>query len=316
MTSLRTLTRESERFLEYKRALGHPYRRGAFTLRSFLRHASAQVGGRDRVDLEGALRSWLAKSTGRKPVSVTVDLGALRQFFLYRRRSDPRAFVPDRTWAPQSTASDFLPHVLSADDVVRLIRLTATVRHPIRAATLRTFLIVLYCTGLRPGEAARLDRADLDLDARCFRIRESKGKSRFVPFGDDLADVLRAYLRERNTVTGSKADGPLFVRPDGSAMPVGRTSVIVARLLRRCGLKPRCGRTGPRLYDMRHTFAVHRLTAWYHAGADIHARLSWLSAYMGHNDLLGTEAYLTATPELLALAAGRFERRYQGEDIS
>ena len=72
------------------------------------------------------------------------------------------------------------------------------------------------------------------------------------------------------------------------------------------------GRTGPRPYDLRHTFAVHRLTRWYRQGVDLHGRLPWLSAYLGHVNLLGTETYLNATPELLALAGDRFRRRYSG----
>jgi integrase/recombinase XerD len=311
LITLRALAREAEHFLELKRALGHPYHRGAFTVRSFLRYAA--LGGRRQVDLERTLRAWLARSSGRKPVSVTVELGTLRQFLLYRRRSDPAAFVPDRTWAPQSTVSDFLPYVLTYDEVCQLIKLKPAVRHPLRASTLRTILVVLYCTGLRPGEAVRLDLADLDLHDRCFRIRESKGKTRFVPFGDDLAEILRAYLRERATVARSTESGPLFVRPDGSAVPIKVASEAVRRHFCRCRLKPPRGRIGPRPYDMRHTFAVHRLTKWYRDGVDVHSRLPWLSAYMGHDDLLGTEAYLTATAELLALAAERFEQRYRGE---
>ena len=81
------------------------------------------------------------------------------------------------------------------------------------------------------------------------------------------------------------------------------------RLLRQLDLKPSRGRQGPRPYDLRHAFAVHRLTAWYREGVDIHARLPWLSAYMGHVNVLGTEVYLHATPELLQLASDRFARR-------
>jgi hypothetical protein len=67
---------------------------------------------------------------------------------------------------------------------------------------------------------------------------------------------------------------------------------------------------------LRHTFAVHRLTRWYREGVDLHGHLPWLSAYLGHVDLLGTETYLTATPELLALAGERFRRRYGGRKAS
>jgi integrase len=74
-------------------------------------------------------------------------------------------------------------------------------------------------------------------------------------------------------------------------------------------LKPASGRIGPRPYDLRHTFAVHRLERWHHARINVHARLPWLSAYMGHDDILGTETYLTATPQLLQRAASRLRRR-------
>lgn len=310
--SLRRLRREADWFLAYKRSLGHPYQRGAWTLRSFFRHAQGAAHRSGRVDLPSSLRAWLSRAADRKPVSVTVDLGVIRQFCLFRRRSDPHAFVPDRTWAPQSTESSFLPRVLSDHEVRRLLQLATTVRHPIRAATLRTLLLMLYCTGLRPGEAVRLTLADVDLKTRALMIRESKGKTRIVPFGDDLGAVITAYLQTRAQVAPSAVSGPLLVRPDGTAVPMGVASTAIRRLFRHVGIKPLKGRTGPRPYDLRHTFAVHRLTAWHRDGIDVHTRLAWLSTFMGHDDLLGTETYLTATPELLALAADRFERRYRG----
>jgi integrase len=76
-------------------------------------------------------------------------------------------------------------------------------------------------------------------------------------------------------------------------------------------MKPQSGRLGARPYEFRHAFAVHRLTAWAHAGMDVQAKLPWLSAYLGHQNVLGTEVYLKATPELLELASGRFEQHLQ-----
>jgi integrase/recombinase XerD len=82
-------------------------------------------------------------------------------------------------------------------------------------------------------------------------------------------------------------------------------------VLRTLGLKPPRGRRGPRPYDLRHAFAVHRLTAWCREGVDLHACLPWLSAYMGHDNVLGTEVYLHATAELMGLASERFHARFQ-----
>lgn len=92
---------------------------------------------------------------------------------------------------------------------------------------------------------------------------------------------------------------------------------VICKLFRRLGLKPARGPGGPRAYDFRHAFAVHRLTRWYAQGVDLQARLPWLSAYMGHDDLLGTEVYLHATPSLLRTASRRFAKRLkQGSRLS
>jgi integrase/recombinase XerD len=99
---------------------------------------------------------------------------------------------------------------------------------------------------------------------------------------------------------------------DGSALPLKSGSEALRRLLRDLGLKPPRGRAGARPYELRHAFAVHRLTAWALEGVDVHAKLPWLSAYLGHQNVLGTEVYLKATPQLLELASQRFEQRAQG----
>jgi integrase len=168
---------------------------------------------------------------------------------------------------------------------------------------------------MRFGEAVRLHLRDVDLDESLFVVRESKGKTRLVPFGEDLHHELLGYLREREPVADAAADHAFLVQPDGRPYLVKTASDTVRRMLRRLGLKPARGRVGPRPYDIRHTFAVHRLTQWYREGVDIHARLPLLSAYMGHDNLLGTETYLRATPDLMALTAKRFEDRVQSAEL-
>jgi integrase/recombinase XerD len=100
----------------------------------------------------------------------------------------------------------------------------------------------------------------------------------------------------------------LFVRLNGSPLPMAIGSLAIRRLLRKLRIKPACGRVGARAYELRHAFAVHRLIAWAEEGIDIHAKLPWLSAYMGHQNIIGTEVYLKATPQLLDLASHRFEQ--------
>jgi integrase/recombinase XerD len=142
-------------------------------------------------------------------------------------------------------------------------------------------LLILYCTGLRFGEAVRLRLSDVDLERRTFFIRENKGRSRIVAFGDDLANEIKKYFVDRDrtvSVRGTQGADALFLRSNGQALSVKVAGVAVTRLVRGEGLKPYRGRVGPRPYDWRHAFAVHRLTDWYHKKVDIHARLPWLSA--------------------------------------
>ena len=122
--------------------------------------------------------------------------------------------------------------------------------------------------------------------------------------------ALADYAAARATVSSAgKPAGSFFLGRSGQPLKVKAASDAVRALLRASGLKPAAGCVGPRPYDFRHIFAVYRLTRWYRAGVDVAARLLWLSAYMGHDGILGTESYLRATPELLAIASGRFARR-------
>jgi integrase/recombinase XerD len=305
------LAKELTGFLAFKRALGSPYRRAEFTLREFDRFLQRYTRSRRRWRFREALLAWLASKKGRKPVTVTVEMGAIRQFCRYRRRYDPTAFVPGRIWAPQSTVSEFLPHIFSPAEIRELLSQAAG---PCRSCatmapgSLRLLLLILYCTGLRLGEAARLKLRDVDLRRAVIFVSESKGRSRWVPFHRSMLHEFAKYLRARREIGPMDVEAPLFLR-GGRPLSVRAASDYIRRLLRRAGFKSARGRQGPRPYDMRHTFAVRRLERWYRAGIDIHERLPWLSAYMGHLDILGTEAYLTATPELLGRAARRFRNR-------
>jgi site-specific recombinase XerD len=118
------------------------------------------------------------------------------------------------------------------------------------------------------------------------------------------------YLSFRRSYATETPDDHFFVGANGRTLPAKTASETIKRLFQKAGLKPSRGRIGPRPYDLRHAFAVHRLGRWYRQGVDLHARLPWLSAYMGHTDIVGTETYLNATPELLEVAGNRLRRRY------
>jgi integrase/recombinase XerD len=305
-----TLARDATQFLALKRAMGMGYRRAEFVLNSFVRFVRDQYGERP-ASLEQVVARWAARIEGRKAITVGNEFGVVRQLCLFRRRSDPRGFVPEHALAPVKE-SVFVPYIFSHEEVLALVE--AATRHEGRSmwgAMLRALTLVLYCTGMRLGEAARLLMVDVDLRRAVLTVQRSKGRSRILAIRDDLVAELRQYLWHREKVLAASGAGDpmtLFIRRDGSALTLRAASEALRCLLRDLGMKPARGRLGARPYEFRHAFAVHRLTAWAVEGVDVHAMLPWLSAYLGHQNVLGTEVYLKATPQLLQLASERFEQ--------
>ena len=169
-------------------------------------------------------------------------------------------------------------------------------------------LLVLYATGLRIGEALRLRLRDVDLKAATILVRETKfGKSRVVPFSPALGDAFRTYLEQRLVATIGP-DAPFFINHEGRPYSVDKFSEVFRTLLPAAGIARVPGKHGPRVYDVRHTFASTRVLKWYREGADLQSKLPLLATYMGHVDVLSTQVYLRSTPELLREASSRFER--------
>lgn len=310
IVTARDLARDIDDFLRFKRAMGMPYLRGETNLNGFLRFIGERWGERSPVALDEAVRQWVSRIDGRKAVTVGNEFGVVRQLCLYRRRRDPSSYVPDHAQAPIKE-STFVPYIFTRDEVMRVVRAASVYQGPsILGPVLHTLLLVLYCTGLRLGEAVRLPTRDVDLQRNTFMVHDSKGRSRIVPFRADLAEELRHYVAARSKLVNEHDDDPssFFLGLHARPLTVKRASEAIRWLLRQLGIKPPSGRTGPRPYEFRHAFAVHRLTAWALAGEDVHARIPWLSAYLGHQNLLGTEVYLKATPQLLELASNRFEQ--------
>lgn len=286
------LAADAAAFLRFKRAMGMGYHRAEFVLNSFVHFVQDRWGKRP-VALDEAVTRWVVRTEGRKAITVSTEFGVVRQLCLFRRRQDPHSFVPEHALAPVKEPV-FLPIILTYDEVIKL--LGAATRHQDRSlwgAMLRALVLMLYCTGMRLGEATRLRVDDVDLEHAILTIQRSKGRARILAIRPDLVTELQQYLGHRATVlsdTGSADPGLLFIRLNGSGLSTQVASNVLRRLLRELGLKPPRGRVGARPYELRHAFAVHRLTAWAMEGADVHAKLPWLSAYLGHLDVLGTDS--------------------------
>jgi integrase len=310
MVTAQSLAVDAAEFLAFKRAMGMGYRRAEFVLNSFVRFVRERYGERP-APLEEVVTLWATRIEGRKAVTLGNEFGVVRQLCLFRRRSEPRAFVLEHAVAPVKE-SVFVPYIFSREEI--LVMIEAATRHEGRSmwgAMLRALSLVLYCTGMRLGEATRLRVEDVDLRQWTLTVQRSKGRSRILPIRDDLVAELRQYARRRDEILaahGVAASPAFFIRRNATALTLRAASDVLRRFLRDLGLKPPRGRAGARPYEFRHAFAVHRLTEWAIAGVDVHAKLPMLSAYLGHVNVLGTEVYLKATPELLQLANQRFEQ--------
>ena len=306
------LAAELQAFIRHKRALGFAYERPEGTLRNFDRHVrDLKLAKVENGYWEQLIESWLGQRSGRKPISIASDLQIVRQFCLFRRRYDPVAFVPSSDWAPAQRKFHFVPHVFSGVEIQRMLKQSnrLTPWHQYNRC-LRLLLLVLYCTGLRFGEAARLRVADVDLKQRLLRIRHSKGRARLVPFRAELAREFKRHLQHRPAELLG-AEDRVFLNRYGHAHSTKTISNGLRSLMRKVGLKKQHGRGGPRPYDLRHTFAVHRLTRWYRQGVDLEERLPWLSIYMGQPVSTNKPRDERESPETLLAA-----RRPPGEPAS
>jgi len=215
----------------------------------------------------------------------------------------------------------FTPYIYTFEELHRLLNAAeqcVNSRTKLQAATLRTVLLLLYGAGLRISEALCLTPQDVDLSNSLLTIRESKFyRTRLVPIGVRLTSMLVSYDKQRNEwgIPGGSV-ASFFVTRHGQ--PVKRSLVenTFCRLRRLADVRRHDGsRYQPRLHDLRHTFAVHRLVAWYREGADVQRLLPQLSTYLGHVHVSATQRYLTMTPDLLHQASMRFEQYARPTEI-
>jgi len=196
-------------------------------------------------------------------------------------------------------------HLHPADiDTVRDLARQSIVS-PLRAATYDTLIGLLTVSGLRIGEAIKLDRSDLDWAQGVLLIRESKfGKSRLVPLHPSSMQALSDYAVLRDDFQPRPKELSFFVSLKRKRLLYAVVQQTFRRLVDTAGIGANAP-SAPRLHDLRHTFAVRTLLDWYRAGEDVQAKMPSLSTYLGHREPACTYWYLSAAPELLALAAAR-----------
>ncbi len=294
-------------YLAVRRSLGYKLARAEKLLAQFITYL--EDAGASTVTAADAL-AWATLPAGT-PWWHAQRLSMVRAFAAHLRTTDPAAEIPPAGLIP-ARRPRATPYLYSPGEVTALIAAAVGLRSPLRAATYQTLIGLLAVTGMRVGEAIRLDRADFDAGAGVLTIRSSKfGKSRLVPLHPTATAALSGYLRLRDRLHPGPSDPAVFISPAGTRLLYCNVHATWRQLVRTAGLRPRSPHCRPRPHDLRHSFAVASLLDAYATGQDGQARLALLSTYLGHVNPAATYWYLSAAPELLALAGQRLEEHLQ-----
>lgn len=302
------LRRRLEEYLSTRRALGFKLRWADTLLADFV--ARVECDGSKTITVRLAL-AWAKQPADAHPSWWAKRLGLVRGFAKHLQAYDPRTEVPPTSLLPRS-ARRAVPYLYSAAEIERLMAATRRLSQPLRSATYSTLVGLLAATGLRIGEAIRLDRDDVDLRGGLLLIRNSKfGKSREVPLHATSVAALRSYAELRDRALRRPRSPAFLLSSAGTRVFYSNAHFVFQQLVRDAGIRARSAACRPRPHDLRHTFAVRTLIDWYRAGVDVQVRLPMLSTYLGHFDVHATYWYLHAAPELLALAGERLEQDWR-----
>ncbi len=291
-------------YLALRRALGYQLARPEKLLGQFLDHL--QRSGQSRITVEAAL-DWARLPAGGTSNWWAYRLSAVRGFATYLHALDPVHEVPATELMPQRPLRAS-PYLYSELAIAALIDATSSLRTPLRRATFATLIGLLTVTGMRVGEAIALDRGDVDLAGGLLLVRNGKfGKSRELALHPSTVAALRRYQRLRCQVAPAIGTSALLVSAAGTLLIYCDVHHTFHRLVQLAGLTPRSGSCRPRIHDLRHSFTVTSMLDAYAAGQDGQARLTLLSTWLGHVHPGSTYWYLTASPELMAIAGQRLD---------
>jgi site-specific recombinase XerD len=297
-------------YIAYRRSLGEKFHTNGVYLKAFYK----SVG--DSINIEDISAEMVAEFLyGNSPVTSAwfIKHTALLGFYEY---AISRGFI-DRSPLPINLPKRppaFVPYIYTRTELRQLFK-TALIyqknRSHVEPYMIDKLLIILYATGLRLNEALSLTLGNVDTAQSFIVVEQTKFyKSRLVPFGKQLAKEISDYLkwRKKQRYPQEKAS-PFFYGRDNKPLNISTVENAFLRIRQKAQIKRTDGaRYQPRLHDLRHSFAVHRLMSWYQENADVQQLLPILSVYMGHTYLAATSIYLTMTNDLLQEAGKRFEK--------
>ena len=303
-------------YVAYRKALGELFLTNERILKSFVR-AIGQRSNLSEVKLRQVDK--FLRGTGHLTSSWHIKHQSLRGFYCYVMSRGYVKKSPLPTVIPKRPPP-FVPYIYTRQELRSLLDASLTYqknRGRLEPYMVRTLLLLLYGAGLRIKEAISLTLADVDLNQSLLTIRETKfHKTRLVPLGRQLNQSLSQYaVRRQREDYSHDPEVPFFINRKGKFINQYTIENAFQRIREKAGIRRTDGASyQPRLHDLRHTFAVHRLTTWYKQGANVQKWLPVLSVYLGHHRLAATSVYLTMTPALLHQANLRFENYALKED--
>jgi site-specific recombinase XerD len=305
-----------EDYISHDRALGKRHETAVYQLRALdrvlLRHRVEDPG-----ELTPAMVEEYLGANGPSARTRNKRLTQLRRFYRYLgRRELVTANPADACLAVPEPR--FVPHIFSLREIGAILQEARqrrqSCRHPFTWRGIEVVLYLLYACGFRLSEPLKLRLCDVDLEEKLFFIARTKFyKQRWVPFGPGASRRLRSYLRRRaaSFPCHNRPEDPVFLNTRGRVLRKARVQEAFREIRQSLALQGR-GSGLPRLHDLRHTHAVHRLHKWYSEDEDVQSKLPLLSAYMGHVDIHSTQVYLHLTEDLLRRAGRKLENLFEG----
>lgn len=291
-------------YLATRRAMGYKLAYQGQMLGQFAAYLDGV--GAQRLTIADAM-SWAKQPADAAPVWWAVRLGTVRAFARYLSALDPATEIPPVGLLPEPSHR-IVPYIYSDDDIAQLLEGAGRLSPEHRADTYQTLIGLMAVTGMRVGEAVRLDRDDVDFDEGLLTIRNTKlGKSRQLPLHATSVEALAVYARRRDERRPRPKGPSFFTSSIGTRLLRDNVSTVFPRLVRDTGLASPNRTRPPRLHDVRHSFAVRCVIRWYQEGLDVERRLPLLSTYLGHVAPSSTYWYLSGVPELLELIADRLD---------
>lgn len=299
-----------DNYINYRRSLGEKFKTNEICLRAFCK----AMGCSTEIETinEGMVSGFLHENSERITSGWFVKHSALLGFYQYTLNRNYVAEIPLPKILPKRP-QPFIPYIYSRKELKSLFDMALVYqknRSHVAPQMVRAVLVLTYALGLRPHETLAITLGDIDLESSVITIQQSKFyKSRLVPFSQQVKEFIIIYLQWRALQKQPQSpDSALFVGKNHQPFNLDTMRNIFQHVREKAGINRIDGATyQPRLHDLRHTFAVNRLTSWYQENQNVQELLPILSTYLGHTYLAHTSVYLTMTDQLLQEAGKRFE---------